>query len=220
MPRARSETPVERPAAPRRRREAGEAREAILDVTERQLVAAGPSGIRLQEVAREAGVSHPTVLHHFGSREALVKAVIARSLQAINAQLVRAIEQSTGDEAQLAALLEGVFQTLSESGHGRVLMWLALEGHRIDAAEARLGDVVDATHALRKVKHEQAGCRTPSREDTAYAVVLAALALLGSAVVGPTLLENAGLPVGAATGKKFRAWVARLLVRHLDSEER
>ena len=42
-------------------------------------------------VAADAGVSHPTVLHHFGSRDLLVKAVIARSLQAINATLVEAI---------------------------------------------------------------------------------------------------------------------------------
>ena len=98
----------------------------------------GPSGIRLQEVAKDAGVSHPTVLHHFGSRELLVKAVIERSLRAINVSLVEAITASGGDERQLEALLENLATVLERSGHARIVMWLALEGHRIDAAEAHL----------------------------------------------------------------------------------
>jgi AcrR family transcriptional regulator len=88
--------PREKKPEPRRRRDAAAAREAILDAAEKQLVVTGPSGIRLQEVAKEAGVSHPTVLHHFGSREALVKAVCTRSVHAIHVGLVEAIASSTG----------------------------------------------------------------------------------------------------------------------------
>src|SRR5215475_4295669 len=136
-------------ARKRRRLDADVTREMILDVTEKQLAAVGPSGIRLQDVAREAGVSHPTVLHHFGSRAGLVKAVIARSLKTINASLVEAINASAGDEAMLETILENVAVALESTGNARVMMWLALEGHRIDPAEAHLADVVDAAHALR-----------------------------------------------------------------------
>lgn len=191
------------------------AREAILDAAERRLVESGPAGIRLQEVAADVGVSHPTVLHHFGSREALVKAVIERSFAALHAELVAAIQASSGGEAQLAALLEAVSRTLSERGHGRVLMWLALEGHRAGGADVRLSAVVDASHALRLQKRGEG--RAPSREDTAHVVVLAALALSAFAVLGPTLLEEAGLPHDAAAGTRFRAWLARLLIAHLES---
>ena len=55
------------------RRTAEDARAAILDAAERRLGATGPGGIRLQEVAADVGVSHSTVLHHFGSREGLVE---------------------------------------------------------------------------------------------------------------------------------------------------
>src|SRR5262245_29549382 len=116
---------------PRRRRDAAVARADILDAAERRLVASGPSGIRLQEVAADAGVSHPTVLHHFGSREALVKAVIIRALEAIHASLVTAIQRSSGEEAQLTAMLEAVFGALAGAGHARVIVWLALEGYPI-----------------------------------------------------------------------------------------
>ncbi|MEO6574046.1 MAG: TetR/AcrR family transcriptional regulator, partial [Polyangiaceae bacterium] len=150
----------------------------ILDATERRLIIGGPSGIRLQEVAADAGVSHPTVLHHFGSRELLVKAVISRSLRTINETLVQAITASNGDEKQLEAMLENVAVTLGRTGHGRVIMWLALEGHRIEGADVHLSDVVDATHALRLTRFEK-GKKKPTREDTAHTVVLAALALVG-----------------------------------------
>ncbi|MGH7281815.1 MAG: TetR/AcrR family transcriptional regulator [Polyangiaceae bacterium] len=201
-------------AKPRRRLDAEAARKLILDATERRLVRVGPSGIRLQEVAKDAGVSHPTVLHHFGSRELLVKAVIERSVRAINASLVEAITASRGDERQLEALLENVAAVLERSGHARIVMWLALEGHRIEAAEAHLTDVVDAVHALRMAETECAP--RPKREDTARTVVLAALALFGGALLAPALLDNAGLGDGAREAPKFRAWLARVLLEHLE----
>jgi AcrR family transcriptional regulator len=199
---------------PRRRRDAATAREAILDIAERHLVVAGPSGIRLQEVAADAGVSHPTVLHHFGSREGLVKAVITRSLTTINTRLVETIAESTGEVAEVAALLDGVFDALAQHGRARVIMWLALEGQRIDG-DARLRRVVDAVHGLRQAK--RAGKRRPpAREDTAHAVVLTTLALVGSAVMGPALLDNAGLGDDPSAARRFRAWLAALLSKHLE----
>lgn len=202
-------------AKPRRRLDAEAARELILDATEKRMVVVGPSGIRLQEVAADAGVSHPTVLHHFGSRERLVKAVITRSMQAINASLVDAINASSGDENELEALIENVAAALEKSGHARVVLWLALEGHRVDGAEARLVDVVDAAHALRLAQRDP-GAPEPTRDDTARTVVLAALALVCGAVLAPAMLENAGLEHDAREPHRFRAWLARLLIEHLD----
>jgi AcrR family transcriptional regulator len=197
----------------RRRLDADAARELILDATEKRLVMSGPAGIRLQEVAADAGVSHPTVLHNFGSREHLVKAVIARSIRAINESLVEALVASSGDEEKLEALVENVAAAFEESGHARVVFWLALEGHRIDAAEAHLAEVVDAAHALRLARHPQ---KKPKRADTAHVVVLAALALMGGSLLGSTLLENAGLGEEPRVAVDFRKWLARVLIEHLD----
>lgn len=204
-----------RPA--RRRRDAATSRAAILDAAEVLLASTGAAGIRLQQVAADAGVSHPTVLHHFGSREGLIEAVVARALQSIHADLVAAIEASSGGEEPLAELLESVFAALTRTGHARVMLWLALEGHSVGAAEVRLSDVVDAAHALRTSKaRPRSGARAPAREDTARTVVLASLALVGGAVMLPSLLENAGLPSDEAGGRRFRAWLARVLRAHLE----
>jgi AcrR family transcriptional regulator len=202
-----------KPKPRRRRLDAEDARELILDATARRMVVVGPSGIRLQEVAADAGVSHPTVLHHFGSRELLVKAVITRALRAMNAALVEALQASRGDEEQLETVLEDVAAVLEKTGHARVILWLALEGHRIEA-EVRLLDVVQATHALRLARNKSA--RKPTREDTARTVVLASLALVGGAVLAPALLENAGLAADEDARARFRRWVTRLLFKHLD----
>jgi AcrR family transcriptional regulator len=210
----RTATPGKR--TPRRRLDAEAARELILDATEKRLAVVGPSGIRLQEVAKDAGVSHPTVLHHFGSREHLVKAVVTRCVHAIHTSLVEAIQRSSGDEEQLEAIIENVATALES--HGRVILWLALEGYDIDGAEVRLSDVVDATHALRLTdeKHPRKRTEKPTREDTARTVVLAALTLVSSSVLAPTLLRNAGLSGDARGVAQFRRWLARLLIAHLD----
>lgn len=199
---------------PRRRLHADAARELILDAAEKRLVGVGPSGLRLQEVASDAGVSHPTVLHHFGSRELLVKAVIARSLRAINATLVEAIRASSGDEEQLSAMLESVATALEKSGHARVILWLALEGHHIDGADVRLIDVVEAAHALRLARKKHT--KKPPREDTARTVVLATLALVAGSVLGPMLLENAGLASDVRGRAELRSWLTHLLLAHFD----
>src|SRR5689334_2821991 len=110
---------------PRRRLAAEAARTLILDATEKRLIVAGPAGIRLQQVAADAGVSHPTVLHHFGSREQLVHAVVLRSIQTISGDLVRTLAQSTGEGADLEALVENVATVFEKTGHARVVTWLA-----------------------------------------------------------------------------------------------
>lgn len=197
----------------RKRRTAEEARAEILDAAERRLVVSGPAGIRLQEVAADVGISHPAVLHHFGSREALVKEVCERRFAAIHQDLVRAIAASAGGAEQVGEMLDSVFHALERQGHGRVVFWLALEGILNKRDELRLHDVGQAVHALRGKKRRG---RTPPLEDTLHVVALAALALLAESVVGKAILRDAGLGDDQAARARFHAWLARLLADHLE----
>src|SRR5271156_1126604 len=110
----------------RKRRTAEEARSAILDAAGRRLAAAGPAGIRLQEVAADVGVSHPTVLHHFGSREGLIEAVVARALDSLHAGLLEAVQAPEKGTDAVEALLDRVADTMVNGGHARTFLWLAL----------------------------------------------------------------------------------------------
>ncbi len=59
--------------------------------------------------------------------------------------------------------------------------------------------------------------RTPPREDTTFTVILAALALSGASALGPAFFASAGLTDDDATAARFRRWLARILVEHLDT---
>ena len=70
-----TETPTNRP----RRYANGRARrEQILDSAQALYAESGIQAVSLRAVAREAGISHPGLLRHFDSREALLAAVIER----------------------------------------------------------------------------------------------------------------------------------------------
>lgn len=198
---------------PRRRRTAEEARGAILDAAERQLIAVGPAGIRLQDVARDVGVSHPTVLHHFGSREGLVEAVVARSLDALHDDVVAALLAAPAGEGQVAALLDGISTALAARGQGRALMWLALEEGEPKRDDLRLRQQAEAVHALRVTRFPEAP--EPPMEDSQFIVVLAAATLMANSVLGAHLLRGVGAK-GAQAPARFRAWLARLLIAHLE----
>jgi AcrR family transcriptional regulator len=202
-------------AAPRRRRSAEEARSAILDAAEKRLVASGPAGIRLQEVAGDVGVSHPTVLHHFGNREALVEAVVARALESLKLDLLGAMRALEAPPL-VRPLLDQVFDTLVQRGHARALLWLALSGHEPMIDQLHVREVSEATHEIRRMRRKELGKPPPVFEDTYFTVLLPALALLAMAVIAPPELRNAAddVPFGAG---RFRAWLADLVHAHLEN---
>ena len=67
---------------PRKRRSAEEARREILEAAHALLLGEGPDALKIAKIAKRARISHPLILHHFGSTEGLVQALqekVARS---------------------------------------------------------------------------------------------------------------------------------------------
>ncbi len=199
---------------PRQRRSAAEARAAILDAAEHQLVAAGPAALRLQQVAEEVGVSHTTVLHHFGSREGLLEAVVDRAIAALHADLVDAIGRAPEQPGQLTDMLERVATVLGDGGHGRAIVWLALSNLAPEPADMRLRHMAELAHGIRR-QRRGAG-RVPPFEDTLFLMMMAFFTLLAQSVAGPTLMRAAGLSSDTRTAARFRAWLGRLLAGYLQ----
>lgn len=205
--------------APRRRRTAEEAREEILDAAEKRLRESGPDAIRLQEIAADVGISHPAVLHHFGSREGLVEAVIERTMDQLERELLSMITQGneSGGPPDSIELTERVAVALGQKGHARLLAWLALSGHkpmRSNAVREGWKMIIDATHALRLARTKSKD--KPTLEDTAFTVALSSITLFGEAIIGADALEAAGLGNDPRTVKRFRRWFAKLLEDHLE----
>lgn len=191
------------------RRSAEDARKEILDAAERRMAEVGPGGIRLQDVARDVGVSHPTVLHHFGSREALIAAVVDRSVGGLQASFVEEIGSGRHGEEPITEMLEAAAKVLGDGGHARIAAWLALSGFDPDPGSGRsVEQVAHATHALRTSLR---GDDTPPFEDTYFVILLAALTLFGDAIVGDVVRG----PTDRAQAERFRSWLARVIEHHL-----
>jgi AcrR family transcriptional regulator len=189
------------------------------------LLLVGPAGIRLQEVAAQAGLSHPTVLHHFGNREGLVEAVVARALDSLHAGLAAAMTAEPKGPDEVAELLERVFATLSGGGHARAVLWLALEGYGPTMDQLHVRELATLVHetrcTLHKARHAALGkgakkTRMPTFEDTYFTVLLPALALLSMSVMEPSFASPSKKKDEECGSLRFREWLARRIHEHLQ----
>jgi AcrR family transcriptional regulator len=206
------------PRATHRRLPAEEARLRILDAAERRLSEVGPEGLRLQELAKDLGISHPAILHHFGSRDELVQAVVVRAVAALHTDLIRSFTSTLGNARSVAAeeVLHRVAQTLADRGQARLMAWLILSGREPPelGSEVRLRKVVEGAHAFRRARSQR---RDLELADTAFIVELCAFALLGDAVFGERLRRLEGVAVGSEASRAFRVRLGALLEAQLDA---
>ncbi|MBX3445214.1 MAG: TetR/AcrR family transcriptional regulator [Parvibaculaceae bacterium] len=212
----KSETSTPKPPAKRVRRTAEEARRLILDAAEARLARQGPEGLRLQDIARDVGISHPAILHHFESREGLVRALIGRANRQLRDKLLSALD-GDGEGSDTAYHIGHVFEALSDRGTARLLSWLLLTGRASDEQMEPnvMREIVDAIQARREDHARQEKQPAPDREDTLFIAMLTASAAFGEAIVGRQLAEAAGLDRDGLA--RFRLWFARMINDHLDT---
>ncbi len=191
----------------RRRLPAAEAQERILKAAGKRLAEGGPDAVRLQDVAQDLGISHPAILHHFGSRDQLMAQLEARGMRALQEDLLAA--SGTAEDS-----LARVAQTLGDEGHARLLAWWVLHGEGPEEATdwGMLQDIARGIHERRVEASTAAGTAAPSEEDTTWVVRLAAVALFGEALLGDILTKSAGLDDPEDASRRFRAWLAERLI--------
>ena len=77
--------PTESNTKPRRRRTPEQARAAILEVARQRLGEHGLDGLNVVDVARDTGISHATLIHHFGTADGMRSALVSH----MTSQLLR-----------------------------------------------------------------------------------------------------------------------------------
>jgi TetR/AcrR family transcriptional regulator, repressor for neighboring sulfatase len=203
------------PRKPRSRLSAEQAHATILDATERRLLEVGPQGLRLQDIARDVGISHPTILHHFGSREELVDAVARRAVTKLQAELLGAFTDIDADAGRARSLthriLERVDQVLRRHGHARLLAWLVLSKLKTPE-KSLLRDMAVAVHAAWKVW----GKNRPF-EEAQFAVMLTSAATFGLALLDRELYSMTGLPSDDKVRERFRDWLADVMTEQMST---
>lgn len=192
------------------RRHPEEAKALILDAAEASMKAGGPASLRLQDVARAAGVSHPTILHHFGSREGLVRALNLRSLEALTTGLIERMGQAQSGDDGIRRTFEAYRDGLAQR-----TIWL-LQSQEAPLAQVNVTmfeDIVQALHAIRQ-RYALPG-HLPDIEDTRSVVHLTTIAAFGDALIGPRLRNGSG-PEDVVRRERFIQWFARLLDMYFE----
>jgi AcrR family transcriptional regulator len=188
---------------PRVRRTRDEARQLILDAAARLLVEGGPRAVEMRAVAQRVGMTDAGVAHHFGSRDALLAALLRQGGRRIRA----AVAEATGrwlEEPVCVETLIAAIATVYAEGYGELAIAVHAAGWRDDGG-GMLAPVVDALHAAR------AGAR-PSRAETRLAVAALHQALATEAAYGPAFRRSAGIKdPAAARSQPQLAWWAQTI---------
>ena len=201
---------VERRSSKRQRRSPEEARRLILDTAQELIVRTGPDGLRLQEIAARAGISHPLILHHFGSREGLVRALTQEAVTELRDRLIEALGSP---DYSLEQQLHRVFDAFRD-GLAQRLAWLTTvdpQGQQAQTATV-MRDIADRLHA-RRLAAALPGAAI-ERADTESMIHLVAAAAFGDAIFGTQLRRSAGLDQTSETEQRFRSWLASLIREH------
>src|SRR5207302_7986018 len=133
--------------AKRLRRTPEEARRLILETAQALIARTGPEGLRLQDIAAAAGISHSLILHHFGSREGLVRALTRQAAVELRDKLVAAMASG---EYSVEEQLDRVFDAFRD-GLVQRLAWLATvePGGGAERTQMILRDIADGVQARR-----------------------------------------------------------------------
>ena len=200
--------------APRIRRSPDAARALILDAAERRLIADGPSGVRVQLVANDVGISDAAVHYHFRNRDGLVDALLRRAGGQLRAELtaaMRGLDLSALDVRELSRALRHTFE---ERRYARLTAWLSLGGWHPNRS-GMLNELVDSIHDARGRYARHVGGEPPALEDTQYALLLLSLVHWADALIGGAMRRMVGLPSDRATSTRFVDWVDDLVAARL-----
>src|SRR3546814_18666628 len=89
-------------------------REAILDTAETLFAQQGHDGTSMRQITSEAGVNLAAVNYHFGSKEALVQAVLKRRLAILNQERLRLLDeletQAAGEPPKPSQIVHEIFR--------------------------------------------------------------------------------------------------------------
>ena len=184
-----------------------QARESILDAAELTVFEVGPAGLRISAVAKKAGMAHPNILHHFGSREGLLNALAARVGERATLRTTKAITLALHAPPKNRVLaMTHVLDTAYSGAEGKVAVWLHLSGFDSTLRD-NMQQIVELCHKLRKSIDGSV-----DRSDTNRLVMLVTLALVGEVISGEGVKEALGYGKQEDDRAHFHPWLAEMLL--------
>jgi AcrR family transcriptional regulator len=205
------------PSPTRRRRSAAVAQQEILDAAQRLLSQGGPDAIRLQDIALDVGISHPTILHHFGSRDGLIRALDARAIHGLTGDVARILRSESDFRSE--ELVNRLAQTMDQQGLARLIALWAMRGSKAGSVEDL--DPSALVESVSGLIRDQIDAPDTTEGDLteaiSFRVRLAVFAMFGEALIGD-VLSPVHTDDRDAERQRFRHWLAELLVDGSSTE--
>lgn len=178
--------------ARRQRRSPAAVRDAALQAARTLLLESGPESITLPAVAKQLGMSHGNITHHFGSVAALHASLVDQMARDFAAAVNNAVAQLRDDQADPVDVVDAVFGAFNNGGAGRLISWLASTAN-MSALEPLFSAVEKAVKELSKGAPRPGEQRKLSVRQNALVLLATAL---GNALIGDRLHAAVGLPRG------------------------
>jgi AcrR family transcriptional regulator len=123
------------PVAHRRRLPRAAREQQLLDVAEQVFAEQGYSAASMDDIAVRAGVTKPVLYSHFGSKEGLVVACVARARNQLLEDTIVGIGDATDFEQQLRRGIRAFFRFLDDRHPAWSVLILEISVHGAAAAE-------------------------------------------------------------------------------------
>jgi AcrR family transcriptional regulator len=194
------------------RRTPDEARRLILEAAEAGMADSGPAGLRLETVAKAAGVSHPTILHHFGSRDGLIQALNLRAVEQLRTVLIDVLGSSPGSSENAITPVFAAYR----NGLAQRMVWLMQSGGFLmgPAGLPMLDEMVLALHALRE-RLAGPGAQV-AIADTRAIIHLTTFAAFGDAILGKRLRRAQSDAEEIVERRWFENWFSEFLNAYMS----
>ena len=198
------------------RRSPEQAKDHILHIAEEQFDSAGLEGLKLTDIAANAGISHGTILHHFGSRDGLHNALMQRLVTRLVEGIINSIRE-TGEKQQShdrTRSLRTLYDSLATPQHASLIHWLVSgqgSGDRIAALSGQLTILFDqlAEQMLSTFPAEDAEDQDLALREIRFYIKMAATAAIGTGLAGRVVKPALGLK-GDSDHADYLSWLAAL----------
>jgi AcrR family transcriptional regulator len=174
----------------RRRRAPEEAKAEALASARALLLSGGPDAVTLHAIAKDIGVTHANLIHHFGSAAGLQSALMGMMVQDLAQALDAVVGRLRTDRGAPLEIVSEVFKAFDHGGAARLAAWIALSGDL-----SHLEPIRAAVQSLVVAIGERLGDTDgQARTRISGAVLLIALSAFGDALIGAPLREMLGRP--------------------------
>jgi AcrR family transcriptional regulator len=200
--------------ATRQRRTPQAAKLAILDAAERRLHDEGPEAVRIQRIAAELGITDAAIHYHFGTREALMDALLRRIGRRLVDDIEATIEGWAPDQIDVPVLGRLFQRAYADERAAKLALWLSLAGWR-PKGSGMLNALVERVHRARIEVAGKARRPRPRLSDTQYAIALLSAAHMLTAMSGDALLASVAKDPTGLDQRNFLDFTVELIAHRL-----